>query len=513
MDSKKQTSERTTVNPEKRRRHDYIPDIEHILGEPITPDNANTYADTALDQIIELAGMATTDFKRQSNLVFKSEKELEDATFAHFGMGDIGKLLDFISTRAEEMKKYDEIIARAIETGLIMLPPSESDIEGVPGLRSKIGERGEHEKKPKADRLKTILSVLHNDFDIDCDAEAGQISLSKGSAGRDPQSDESYYMLEVPSLKRTVLVCDTFGNATYVINSERMKKHKISSKELAQMSKADLMDIIAQDEDFGKRIIYSNSSNETFVENVIIAIDSTRANEESYGRYLIPQAPEGFLPLTSMCIAFDIGSPDFVKKCIDELIKKDSQPLGLIEIRMFNKKKVPAYSPDQQAIIIEYIHEKLGDRMPEGYLTPSKIAKTLNIFISNIERAIEELGDTLGSVGKFNVGSHQVVAYSPEQQSIMRTHFEKMGYFEEKAPDGYKRAGEVLADCGYSATYANLIEDVVLSLGDGFGEVKKYIFVNRPGVPGYSPEQQKMIAEYLNSRKRLRKKIGGQALQ
>lgn len=513
MDREKQTSEQIIGKPEKRKQHDYPQDIKNILDESITPDNANTYADTALDQIIKITGMATTDFKRRSSLVFNSEAKLEDAAFACFGMGNIGKLLDFISIRAEDTKTYDRVIANAIETGHIILPASKSGIEGLSDLGSKIGESGEHEEKPNANRLMTTLIVLHDDFHIDCDPAAGQISLSKGSTGRDPHSDKCYYMLAAPSLKRTILVCDTFGNATYVINSERMKKYGISNEELAQMSKAALMDIMSQDEDFGKRIIYSNSSNETFVENLIIAIDSTRANEESYGRYLIPQASEGFLPLTSMCNAFDIGSPDFVKKCIDELIEKDGQPLGPIEIRMFNKKKVPAYSPDQQAIIIEYIHEKLGDRMPEGYLTPLKIANTLNILIFNIEKAIGELGDTLGSVGKFNVGSHQVVAYSPEQQSIIRNHLEKMGYFEEKAPDGYKRAGDVLADFGYSATYTNLIKDVVLSLGDDFGKVKNYIFVNRPGVPGYSPEQQNMIVECLNSRKRLRKKIGGQALQ
>ncbi|MDP2690945.1 MAG: hypothetical protein Q8O95_00895 [bacterium] len=111
-----------------------------------------------------------------------------------------------------------------IPTDQIFLPPGEGEIQpGNGGLETK--EFQYH------NRLSELIWLL-NSNGIDSD----DIIIVTGKVSEKQVRQEPYYLVEIPRLKRQVLICNQVGEATYLIRG------MFSRKTLAQCSKKELLE-------------------------------------------------------------------------------------------------------------------------------------------------------------------------------------------------------------------------------------------------------------------------------
>lgn len=133
---------------------------------------------------------------------------------------------------------------------------------------------------------------------------------------------------------------------------------------------------------------------------------------------------------------------------------------------------------------------------PEQYLTIGGMSKMFDgLSPSAIRKAIDELSDQLGYVGKYKFGSNITWGYSPEQQQMIRQVLEERGALGERSPEGYLSATGLSKVLGVAE---KTVSSVIANMADALGEAKLYKFGN-VAVPGYSPEQQKLISQALEA--------------
>jgi hypothetical protein len=458
-------------------------ELDDILSATLTVDSIDTYADDALNDLIDLVGRTTEVYSHQPTVNLDTKTATETAAFAYYGLGDVETMLDHIADKANELRDIDGLISRVETVDTIITPTDLMNAVNPSGMG------GEFQKKMTIPRLKTLLFILSNEFAIDLHDDE-QLGIQKGLLGSDMMRKESYYLVTAPTIERTVLVCDEEGNATFVFDNAVLKESDVSSADLQKLTKTDLNDLIAYDPRIGKRIIFTDD----FVRDMISVLGDKMMNtqdpassQESVGKYLYPTPPEGYLAIAGIFARLGVGH-----RAVSKVVGELGATLGEARFYRFGTKSAIGYSPEQQDMIRQRLEEKgsLAPKAPEGYLSERGVTQLLGVGGWNtIKRAVGELGPTLGETRVYKFGPKSVAGYSPEQQETIRQHLEEKRLFAPEAPEGYLSGRGVAQLLGVGKSTVN---SIIEELGLALGETRLYK-IGSKSVTGYSPEQQRLI--------------------
>ncbi len=206
-------------------------DLDEILTRPLTPETINDYASTALDDVIVLIGRVLEEYEAQPILVGSTQSERENSALRYYHLGDIETILDHLADVSEQIRSIDDVIASAEYADEVITPP---DFGG----EVVVGQRGRaFETKQSIPRLKTLLFILSNEFNLDITREE-DVRITGGALNSGMIRKLSYYTVEVPSLNRTVLVCDEEQNVTFVLDNEALDRYGITNS-LRKMPQSD----------------------------------------------------------------------------------------------------------------------------------------------------------------------------------------------------------------------------------------------------------------------------------
>ncbi|MCA9343530.1 hypothetical protein KC947_01090 [Candidatus Saccharibacteria bacterium] len=473
----------------------FIPDfqrkIDAITSRSLTPENINTYADEALDDLVGTVQEITALYDRQPTISFEGGAEHEQAAFAYFGLNatDIEATLDHIADKATEIRSLDSLMQHiAVKTDMIITPSNTSDTV----LSAGSGSFSESRYVP---RLKTLLFVLSNSFDIEL-SNPSQCLVLTGAVSDYMMRNEPYNLVSLPTLNREVLVCDEEGNATFIFDKQTLEKASITHDRLITMDKDAIGTFLDSNPGAGHRLPYSKS----FTERIASLLESIPGDGSEIAvstrsaKFLeLKEIPDDLKTRNATAKELDI-SHNAVKKAVDAL----GTELGEITMAKFKNGPAAVYSPEQRQAIRQWLDSQgfLAPKRPDGYLTLNSLADEFSVSFHTVKRAIKELGDELGGGMRVRIVGNYANAYSPEQQQILREYFVKNNVLVDGDHGGYLSRKAVAKELGTSEqSVTQAIEDCS---GD-IGTIHK-IKVGPRVAEGYSPAQQQIIREYLTSR-------------
>lgn len=532
--------------------------LTQIQGKPLSPDNINTYASDALADLIKLTDSIIGDYAREQPSDAAYGKELEDKAFEHFGLGNLGNILNYVASKELELGRIDELIEKVENTNTVIVPPN-GEIQLIQENDGSFG------KKSIISRTKTLLFILSNDFNVNIE-DPNELTLRTGVLSGNMMRKLSYFLINVPKLKRTILSCDEEGNVTYIFDDNVLKAKGISPENLASFTKDNINDLLQSDPNLGRRIVYTGN----FVPRMIRLIDDLKNDndtpDKNLGHYLYPKAPEGVLSRNGLLKKWHISFPT-----IDTVAEELGESLGVVNKYRFGSRPATGYTQEQQEMIrlalkrkgtfskmapegilskngmvekfgvssqtIRSIlaelgenfvaarrHYKFGNRMFVGYtkeqlkiieqalerrgllsemahaetLSAGTLAKKLKVDHSTVINAIKELGDILGETHVFKFGGRITTGYNLGQQEMIRKELERRGLLSEVAPD------ETLTVSGLAKklhTGKATLKNIIKELGDSLGETQTFKFGGYRTAIGYTEEQQEKIRQELERRR------------
>lgn len=537
----------------------YSEQLDSILTRPLTPDIIDTYADRALDDLIELVEASVIEYDSMPTVQQVTNQDTERAAFDYFELGDVEQVLDHVANIADEIHSIDAFIASAAVKKTVILPPSFG-----PGFRDGCG-RENHEPKSLVPRLKTLLFVMEQDFGVDIN-DPEQLQLSTGIVTQDMMRNESYYIAVAPVLNRVVLVNDEVENATFIFDLQKLYNVELNQEQLESMTKSELRGLIDDHPTIGQCIRYTKNFTsrmrsilkeiQTYEEKVdTVDVNdnylaprasadhqSARAISRSAGYdvkavawaindlgealgpvdkmkfgavttdgytreqarmiiarindsrefYGLVPAPDDVLSVNGIAAKLGISHWS-VKNAVNEL----SGWLGVTTDYRFKAQSATGYTPEQQLLIKEYLTDRgllSIEKAPDGYESIKSMSASLKISREVLKKLINTSGLELGKVGSFKFGSMITSGYSPEQREMIINHLESTGAFQDATPpEGYLSTPGLARKLGVSP---KVIDRIRKQHSEEIGETNNYKFGARK-VPGYSPVQQSIIAQYV----------------
>jgi hypothetical protein len=464
---------------------DFSRELEAITHAPVMTAAIDSYAEDALTALISLSQNAIDLYQQQPVQLFESAKQLEDAAFSYFNLDNITETLDHIVSKANELNNIDALIASAERSDEVFVP---AESIALPKGRTV----NEYEQARLVPKLKTLLFIIGNEYSIDLNDPA-QLQITEGSVSSKQVRNNAYYLVEVPKIKRTILICDEVGNVTYVYDAEKLAENGIGSAELQNAGKTELNGWASSRTPYGKRVMYRSN----FVGQLIDALEeplptgqNRSSNDPNAGNYLVPMAPEGVISLTALSRVLGVKT----WRMLDKVVAGLSDQLGEVRDYRFGSRLVPGYTEVQKEIIREQV-TKLGyyEAPPVGHSHVGGMGSDWGIAASAIKRAIKQLGEELGDPRSFNSAARVTKYYSPEQVAKIRAQMTANGAFSPKAPEFFDSVAGIAQTFNIDHSTAR---KAVEAVHDSIGEVGTYLFGPR-AVKGYSPMQQNAIYDQL----------------
>ena len=200
-------------------------------------------------------------------------------------------------------------------------------------------------------------------------------------------------------------------------------------------------------------------------------------------------APEGYL--NTKALAESLG---FDWNTIDKTARHLGENLGEMFYYHLGKRAIKAYSPRQQAQIIELLTDT--EPLPEGYASRAELHSLTGTHWGAIDKVIEGLRDHLGPRRVYRTKRGPSTEYfSPEEQDLILTKMEELGYFTEPAPEGYLSFNRVTNELGVTP---KILKQAIKRVGESLGAVQRYK-VQYNVVDTYSPEQIDLVKQELDS--------------
>ncbi len=477
--------------------------LESILDTPLTVDNINTYASDAVNKLIDFSYKKVSEYKKNNQTEGLSHRQIEDDTFKHCGLTSISCILDNINKKAEEIRDINKIISSPMQINKIITPPDVSSFNLTNGESDN-----KFKEKQIIDRTKTILFVLKEDFDIDIHNQS-ELSITKGIISNEMMRKTSYFLIDVPKLDRSILVCDEEGNASYVFNSSNLKALNISQEQIINSTKSELNTLIEENNKLGKRVVYSENK---FVSKIRDAIENPDINQKiktlklkpessdndeiKSDSYLYPKASDGELSCSRL--AKNLGTNGITLSKIINLIGQEK--LGTFTKKKFGSVITDAISPDQQQIIIKEgskfgLFDQLAD---EDELSCNGLSEKLGIDNKTVLNIIKKIGpEKLGPVKIKKFVASNSIAYNPEQQQLITNEATKRGLFLENASENELSYIGLAEKLGIDNS---VIEKIIRTIDpEKFGLVVKKKFNTRVSI-AYNPEQQQLITNEATKR-------------
>ena len=428
------------------RARRYTSRYTSVISTPLTVDTIDTYAQTALADLIDLSEEVTAEFRKtpDGHTHFESNKELEDRAYAHFGLPDITESLDYIDSVDQDIRGLDKVIGRVQAKDKIILPPDAMANPIVPG-------NGEGIKKPNLlPRLKTLLFILERDYDIDLD-DPERLQIELGVTTEDMIRGESYYAVSIPELNRTVLVCDEEDNATFIIDTEILQGLELTSEQLLGMTKSEINELLERHEGIGKKMIQSK----LWVKHMRAYLEQIKAqplesNDESHDESYLMKFGSAFsenpdktlYSLNELCSS---KNEEGVLPWSYTTLKNVAKDLGIEGWRAsFSHKNGIGYDAWQvNQMRDELIRRNLLDRKPEDMVySINEIASTVDRqgFFPVSYLTISSIAKQLGIEGEqvnFNTvtGGGRGVGYDAWQINQIRDELYRRNLIERKPID------------------------------------------------------------------------------
>ncbi len=465
----------------------YNEQLSTILNRPLTPEIIDGYADIALNQLIDLIGEVVPDYLTQSDEpVAKIGAETEQVAFDFFKLGDINNILQHVVAKAQELTDLDTLIDTLTTQDHVYVPPDPRDVSIKHGS-------GEFVKPGQIKRLKTFLFVLSNGFGIDT-LDSSRVSIAKGAIEPNMVREEPYYVVDIPELERTVLICDEEGNASFVFDREVLNEKGITAENLALLSKTDYSSLIEQYINIGESIIYSKN----FVTKISASLTEIGSqiplgndHEEEIISYLHPETEGELVSATALSRMWGMSARTVIR-----MINSLGSQLGeVVVVQNSVRTTTSRYNRVQQDIIKQALEVQgnFAQEPPEGYISINGLIEVLGVAHVTISEAADKLASEIGDVGIYRFGVNRTAGYSPTQQAILRGYLEARGLMSIEAPEGYLSLRGLADTLGMSSPTVN---QAINKVKENLGEVHIYSFGPQRR-PGYSPEQQAKIKDSL----------------
>ncbi len=475
-------------------QRDFGSEIDAILSQPLIPDSIDTYAINALKKLVDLSGEVTEIYNRLPTIYFGNGKQAEDVAFNFFGVHPVDYLLEHISTKSEEIVGLDRVITRAIRIGQVIVPPASQDPLIIAG-------NGTFEGNNVTPRVKTLLFVLSNDFDIDIHDD-NELLITTGEVDDKMMRQTSYTAVEVPKIDRCILICDEEGNITFVFDTARLREIGVSTDVLVNMPKPELDELIQQNTGLGKRVRYSKN----FVNNLATTIQdpSIVSPARKSPSYLYPKAPEGVLPRKAMSEEWGVSNTT-LDRVIDDLKIK----LGPVGRFRFKYHSTEGFDTEQQALIKQELAKKgvFAPSAPEGILSVKGLADAIGVSRYVVRKVAKNLGEELGEVGTYRFTSAKSTAatgeasfvaegFDLEQQDRILGLIPEDSVMPELPPEGVLSINDFAKQV--KVTYPT-IRKVIDELGTELGKLNAYFFSNNRGY-SLDEDQQALVKNALAER-------------
>lgn len=478
----------------RNQETDYAAAIDAITSRPLVPETIDTYAENALQDLIDVVRDVEADYVSNPTFRHESARETETAAFEYFGLGSVEEKLDHIADKAAELHEIDRIIEAAPKVREVIIPTDDTS----PNISEGNGEK--FEPKQLIPRTKTVLFVLANAFDVDL-KDPEQFSMKSGEVLPNMVRKTSYNIIETPGISRTMLVCDEEDNVSYVFDNTYFEKLDIKSSDLVGLTKSELNGYLKSYPGLGERIVYS----EKFVTKITQALteisnttDSTSHRIEKNLNFLdpaqkAPKAPEGYLSMSGVGRLLGVSTP-VIENILSTIVPEE---MGTIPQLKFGPNTTQGFSPSQQEIIRANLEAKgfIPGELADGFLKARSFAIQLGISRKTVTDMIKSVGvEEFGELEKSRFHGKLSYILSPAQQTILLSRLEAKGLLAPQAPEGYLALKGISQALGLDRS---TIERVVKAIGtEVLGNPEKMKFNGTQG-NAFSPAQQEIITQKL----------------
>ena len=430
----------------------YRKQLEAILSTPLVPENFITYADDALDSVANMVEGMTKKYPGESLPLPRGKAEEHTTGYYEMEM-DIDDILDSLQSKVDETNHIKQFVKYLSEEDAVYVPPQPLE----PGIQTGGDEFNKRETSPK---LETILFLLQEIYELDIN-NSEEIKVNKGSVAKGMMRTEPYYLVELPTLDRSILVCNEIGNITYVMDNTLLEEQGMEAELLVDMDKSQIDELIKTNQGLGVRITHTSK----YLPKIELALESIAdfstkteggiesddtIQEESLLKTAVDKVTVGHMSVSQIAKELGIGLKK-VRKIISEL------GLSPIRAKFGNNKLTDAYSPEDIARIRESDEsmELFSPEAHEGYLNVYQIAKELGISTSTVNKIISELG--LSPIrAKYGI-NNEADAYSPVDIARIRELAESKELFSPEAAGGYMSVSQIAKELGISNYNVNKI--------------------------------------------------------
>ena len=418
------------------------------VNEPLTLGNTDTYVDDALKKVIDLVDTVVDKYDAQPGAEWQqlggaNGKEHEDAALKHFGLEDVEGILRHLEDKASQFAVIDGVIAQANEASDVFVPPDSTPVPQATGSGTGM------EKKGKQPKLENLLFVLMNDFGIDPD-DPEAVSIVRRIVNTNMMREEPYYQVTVPGIDKVILVCQEYGNATFVFNGEWVREQVNSNRPseseperpLADYTKEELGKLIKDNPGQGARILTKKNFTANLVNALKGGFSQQKLDKPVDTRYLrsskdLPQVPDGYITLGNILERLDIGEKHRTR--IRD-IAIDLERKGKITIGKYHNKRrrqVLAFTEESaQQIMNEWVNHRI--LIPEGSLKTQDIANIAGVSRGTVRSVAEELG----VIGDKKYGRGRFIIFSKDEASAILDVIRE----RHSIPDGYVPVTEFVQD-------------------------------------------------------------------
>ena len=409
--------------------------MSEAIDNPLTLENTDTYVDGALGAVIKLVDDVVAEYDAQPGAEWQqlgeaNGKEHEDAALEYFGLEDVEAILRHLEDKASQFAVIGQVIAQANEASDVFVPPDSTPVPQATGSGTGM------EKKGKQPKLKNLLVMLKSEFDIDPD-DSEAVSIVWGSVDPNMMREEPYCQVTVPELDKVILVCDEYGNVTFVfngewvreqVNSNRSSKDE-SARPLTDYTKEELSKLIKDNPGQGARIMATKN----FTANLANALEGRFSQQELDKpvdtRYLrspkdLSPVPDGYVTTNDIKeeLGIDKKSGSMLQKIAVELEKQGKITTG----KYRNKRGFLALAFSKSAaqqIVDEWMSRTRS--IPEGCVGVKYIADKAGVSYPAVRRVAERLGlanDKKPGAGRLVIFSQdeadKIIAYIRDRYSI-----------------------------------------------------------------------------------------------
>ena len=404
------------------------------VNEPLTLENTDTYVNDALDAVIKLVDDVVAKYDAQPGAEWQqlgeaNGKEHEDAALKYFGLEDVEAILRHLEDKASQFAAIDRAIAQVNESSDVFVPPDSAPVPQATGSGTGM------EKKGKQPKLENLLFVLMNDFGIDPD-DPEAVSIVRGSVNTNMMREEPYYQVTVPGIDKVILVCDEYGNVTFVfngewvreqVNSNRSSKDE-SARPLTDYTKEELSKLIKDNPGQGARIMATKNFTANLVNALKGGFSQQKLDKPVDTRYLrsskdLPPVPDGYVTINDIKeeLGIDKKSGSMLRKIARELEEQEKITIG--KYRNKRGSLMFAFSKsDAQQIVNEWMSRTRS--IPEGSVGSKDIADKTGVpyhIVGFVAKSLGLASDKKPGAGRFVFSrdeADKIIAYIKDHYSI-----------------------------------------------------------------------------------------------